>query len=350
MRGKTEFELSDPIATETRHGPFLLRHLRSAHRTGVVASARREPAGPVPVRVHSSCLFSETLSTLDCDCESQLRHAMAYLSRNGGHLVYLHDEGRGIGLENKFRAIALQRAHDLDTAAAFAELGVAPDPRDFALAADVVAAVVGDRPVELLTNNPRKLAAVTDAGVRLAGRVSLVVPETTRARRYLREKMRVLGHLPETEPSVRSAQAAHGTPNRALVELHAPDFGPVRRFYTELGFEVAWERPPERKKGYLVLTMADNVLCFWAGNEHVYEHSYFRDFPRATPRGYGTEIVLTVPDLADYYDRFPHRSHIVAPLARRAWGISDFRFVDPVGFYLRVTEPHDVLDPRHAIS
>jgi GTP cyclohydrolase II len=347
MRQRSEFSLSAPIEAETREGRFHFRHLRADGQVGVLASSLREPTGPTPVRVHSSCLFSETLSTQDCDCESQLRHSISYLSRNGGHLVYLYDEGRGAGLAAKFRAIALQQTRDIDTAAAFAELGMAPDPRDFTVGADVIASVVGSRPVELLTNNPRKLAAFTDAGINLVGRISLVVPETSQARLYLSEKMRVLGHLPESDPAIR---AGSGTMNQTLVELHTPDFAPVREFYTAMGFEVVWQRLPEQKKGYLVLAMAGNVVCFWAGNEYVYEHSYFRNFPRPSPRGYGTEIVLTVTDVRDYYDRFPHNSHVVAPLERRAWGVSDFRVVDPVGFYLRITEPHDILDPRHAVS
>jgi len=347
MRRRSEFALSDPIETETNEGRFLLRRLTSDRQVGVVATAMREPSGPMPVRVHSSCLFSETLGATDCDCHSQRRHAMAYLARNGGHLVYLYDEGRGAGLANKFRAITLQQTRGLDTAQAFAELGVAPDPRDFTLAADVVADLAGDRPVDLLTNNPRKLAAFTDAGVTLAGRISLVVPETAPARRYLEEKIRVLGHLPERDPAIRSGA---GTLTRTLIELHVPDFAPVRAFYAAAGFDVAWQREPEQKKGYLVLTMAGNVLCFWAGNEFVHEHSYFRDFPRSTPRGHGTEIVLTVPDVEAYYENFPHRSSVVALLRKRAWGVADFRFVDPAGFYVRITEPHDILDPRYAVT
>lgn len=350
MRQRSEFSLSAPIETETKEGRFHFRHLRADGQVGVLASSLREPTGPTPVRVHSSCLFSETLATLDCDCDSQLRHAMSYLSRNGGHLVYLYDEGRGTGLATKFKAIALQQAYDIDTVTAFAELGMAPDPRDFTIGADVIASVVGTRPVELITNNPRKLAALADAGINLVGRISLMVPETNQARRYLLGKIRTLGHLPESDPAIRTVQATRGTPNRTLVELHVPDFVPVRRFYTSMGFDVVWERPPAQKKGYLVLAMAGNILCFWAGNEYVYEHSYFRNFPRSTPRGYGTEIMLTVPDVKDYYDRFPHKSHIVAPLERRAWGASDFRVVDPAGFYLRITEPHDILDSRHAVS
>ena len=343
---RAEFSLSEPIETRTRTGTFLLRHLTSGATVGVLASSAREPTGPTPVRIHSSCLFSETLSATDCDCDSQLRHAMAYLSRHGGHLVYLYDEGRGTGLATKFRAIALQQEHDLDTAAAFTKLGVAPDPRDFTIAAEVIASVVGDRPVALLTNNPRKLAAFAAAGVTVVERVSLVVPETDRARRYVAEKMRVLGHLPEREPAIR---AESGTPNQTLVELHTPDFDQVREFYTAMGFEVAWERAPEEKKGYLVLTMAGNVLCFWAGNEYVHEHSYFHRLPDTTPRGYGTEIVITIPDLAEFYDRFPHRSSIVSPLRTRAWGVADFRVVDPAGFYVRISERHNILDPRHAV-
>ncbi len=342
---RQEFSLSEQIEVETREGRFHLRHLSSAvGPAGVLMTSPREPAGPVPVRIHSSCLFGESLSATDCDCESQLRQAKMHLAHYGGHLVYLHDEGRGTGLATKFRAIGLQQAHGIDTAAAFTRLGIAPDPRDFLLAADVVASLVGSRPVVVLTNNPRKLEALADAGVTVAGRLALV-PEAGPARRYLEEKIRVLGHLPERPPALRLPAAP--ALNHAFVELHAPDLEEQRQFYTALGFDVVWERSPEREKGYLVLRLAGNVLCFRSGDEYVHGHPGSSDTRR---RENDFEVVLMVAGIQDVYERFPHRSSIVEPLAERPWGASDFQVVDPAGFHLRFSEPHDILDPRHGVS
>lgn len=135
-----------------------------------------------------------------------------------------------------------------------------------------------------------------------------------------------------------------------VVELHVPDFDRIRSYYEKLEFEVVWEREPEGKKGYLVMRLGDNVLCFWAGNDHVFDQAHFAEFPRDTPRGYGVEIVLMVDDIEEYYERVSSDATVVADLVRRPWGVRDFRVTDPAGFYLRFTEPYDVLDPAHAVQ
>ena len=88
--------------------------------------------------------------------------------------------------------------------------------------------------------------------------------------------------------------------NNVLLELHVPDFEKVKDYYGKLGFKIIWERKPEDKKGYLILKMGDNILCFWAGNQQVYEQSYFKRFPKDTLRGYGVEIVIMVDDVDEY--------------------------------------------------
>lgn len=140
------------------------------------------------------------------------------------------------------------------------------------------------------------------------------------------------------------------TPLGTFVELHVPDFFPIRKFYTDIGFEILWEREPEAKKGYLVTRFQNNVLCFWCGNDSVYKQSYFKDFPSTTPRGYGVEIVIMVDDIEIVFDRLKDHDHLVSPLKLRAWGIRDFRILDPFGFYLRFTEPLDIRDPRYAVE
>lgn len=136
--------------------------------------------------------------------------------------------------------------------------------------------------------------------------------------------------------------------NNLLVELHVPDFGDVKKFYGKLGFNVVRENRPEGKKGYLVLQMQDNILCFWAGNEHVYEQSYFQQFPEDTKRGYAVEIIIMVADIDAYYERVKDGVHVVDKLVSRPWGLKDFRIEDPFGFYLRVTSTHNVIDTPHA--
>lgn len=131
--------------------------------------------------------------------------------------------------------------------------------------------------------------------------------------------------------------------NSTFIELHVPDFEKVKAYYGNLGFRVMRETPPEGKNGYLVLQMEGNLLSFWAGNEHVYAQSYFRQFPRNTKRGYGVEIGIMVTDVERYYEKVKDFANVVEPLAIRAWGLKDFRVEDPFGYYLRITSIHNVI-------
>ena len=88
-----------------------------------------------------------------------------------------------------------------------------------------------------------------------------------------------------------------------LVELHVSDFQKVKDFYGKLGFEIVWERIPEDKKGYLVIKRNDAILCFWGGNEEIYNQEYFYQFSKDTKRGYGVELVIMVEDIETYYEK-----------------------------------------------
>ena len=138
--------------------------------------------------------------------------------------------------------------------------------------------------------------------------------------------------------------------NNVLLELHVPDFEKVKEYYTKLGFEIARERKPEEAKGYLVLKMEDNILCFWSGNEYVYEQPYFKRFPLDTKRGYGVEIVIMVQDIESYYARVKDSANVVEELVLQPWGLKDFRVEDPFGYYLRITSSHNVLDKGNAVE
>ena len=193
----SEISLGISINLPTEFGELAFRCIEGSTANGVVVSSVKPPRLPIPVRIHSSCVIGESLLTQDCDCRSQLWHSIAYIYRHGGHVVYVYDEGRGAGLAFKFRAMKLQQRLGIDTAAAFVYLGQPPDIRDYAIATEVVAQIVGSHAVALLTNNPRKIEALEAAGVNVAERVPLVVPESQAARYYFEEKVRVLGHLPE---------------------------------------------------------------------------------------------------------------------------------------------------------
>ena len=135
-----------------------------------------------------------------------------------------------------------------------------------------------------------------------------------------------------------------------LLELHVPDFEKVKEFYGKLGFEIVWERKPEGKKGYLVIKRGKSVLCFWPGNEEVWNQEYFYQFPKDTKRGYGVEVVILVEDIEALYKKVKEFVEVVEELKTKPWGLKDFRIIDPFGYYLRFSEPYDVLDKKNAVE
>ncbi len=138
--------------------------------------------------------------------------------------------------------------------------------------------------------------------------------------------------------------------NNILLELHVPEFGKVKDYYGKLGFIPVWEREPEEDKGYLIMKMGNNILCFYCGDEHVYKHTYFGRFPQNTKRGYAVEIIIMVEDIESYYEKVKGFSNVVEELVMRPWGLKDFRVEDPFGFYLRFTSLHDILDDSNAVG
>lgn len=135
-----------------------------------------------------------------------------------------------------------------------------------------------------------------------------------------------------------------------LVELHVPDLALAKRFYGRLGFRVARHESPVADDGYLVLRRGEAILCFWGGTPAVRRHPYFGRFPRTAKRGYGVEIVLPVANVGRVYAVAKRARCVVEELRARPWGARDFRIEDPFGFYVRITEKHDVLaeGPRAA--
>ncbi|MBC6442575.1 MAG: GTP cyclohydrolase II [Rhodobacteraceae bacterium] len=153
------------------------------------------PARNLPVlsRLHSACFTGDLLGSLKCDCGAQLQGALRQIGAEGaGVLIYLNQEGRGLGLANKMRAYALQD-QGFDTAEANHRLGFEDDERDFRLGADILRDL-GFSAVRLMTNNPAKVARLAEAGVRVAERVSLRAGETPDNVAYLKTKAEKFGH------------------------------------------------------------------------------------------------------------------------------------------------------------
>jgi GTP cyclohydrolase II len=154
-------------------------------------------------RVHSECWTSEVLGSLKCDCRDQLDAALAKIAAEGvGVVVYLRQEGRGIGLGNKIRAYDLQN-RGADTVEANLRLGFEADARSYDLAAAILADL-GVRSVRLLTNNPLKVAGLEAAGVKVVARLSHWVGETQHNAGYLAVKRRKMGHHPDAPVKLRA--------------------------------------------------------------------------------------------------------------------------------------------------
>ena len=148
----------------------------------------------VPVRMHSECLTGDAIGSLRCDCRDQLEAALRALSSmDRGLLLYLRQEGRGIGFTNKIRAYGLQD-YGYDTVEANIALGFRDDERDYSVAAHMLWSLHAAS-VQLMTNNPRKIDGLVSLGIRVSGRIPLVVPPNDYNRFYLETKARKSGHL-----------------------------------------------------------------------------------------------------------------------------------------------------------
>ena len=190
-------EKIETVDLPTGHGDFKLTMYRS-RVTGLehlaLVKGKVDDGEPVLVRVHSECFTGDVLGSERCDCGPQLHRAMEMVEKEGrGAILYMRQEGRGIGLAQKLHAYRLQEK-GMDTVEANVALGFAPDLRDYGEGAQMLIDL-GIRKLRLMTNNPCKIAGLEGYGIEITERVPIVIPANAHDRKYLDTKKEKMGHL-----------------------------------------------------------------------------------------------------------------------------------------------------------
>ena len=179
-----------------QHGDFTMtlftNQLDNAEHFALVKSVPDSDKVPL-VRIHSECITGDVFGSCKCDCGSQLEQSLSLIAAEGGVLIYLRQEGRGIGLTNKLKAYALQE-EGFDTVDANVQLGLPVDSRNYGVAYQILKHM-DISAVRLLTNNPHKVDAMTHYGIHIAERMPLLVPSTPDNQVYLKTKKEKLGHF-----------------------------------------------------------------------------------------------------------------------------------------------------------
>ncbi len=185
-----KIDISQIASLPTAFGEFFIQAFKENQKEHLVIF--KEPMGEKPiVRVHSECLTGDALFSLKCDCGEQLHFALEMISKEGGMVIYLRQEGRNIGLLNKVNAYALQD-NGLDTVEANHQLGFSADERSYEMV-EYILGYFGIKKIRLLTNNPKKMESLAD--IKIVKRLPIVIEANKYNKEYLKTKKIKLGHL-----------------------------------------------------------------------------------------------------------------------------------------------------------
>ncbi len=187
-------ESSPTIQLPTSQGRLHLTYYSNSIKEAIVIYKSMDFENSINLRIHNSCVFSESFRTTDCDCRDQLQKFLELIGESNGLLIYVFDEGRGTGLKNKFEAINIQQSKGLNTLEAFEILGLAPDKTDYFFESEILKNLLPNREFTLHTNNPRKLEALVKNGIFIIKRNASVVVSNETVRKYLKGKADNLNH------------------------------------------------------------------------------------------------------------------------------------------------------------
>ena len=182
-------KISNIANLPTKHGDFLIQSFMQGNKEHLVIKTKKVDDIP-NVRIHSECLTGDALSSIKCDCQSQLNYALEYINKNTGMIIYLRQEGRNIGLFNKVNAYALQD-EGFDTISANHQLGFSTDERTYEIV-DFILDYYKVNKINLLTNNPDKIDKIN---VQIEKRLPIIVGQTKQNEKYLEIKKDKMGHI-----------------------------------------------------------------------------------------------------------------------------------------------------------